>query len=112
MEGARPNCTDRCPSNYYGSPVDRMCEAGGSCPTSPVIYYADDTTNLCVEECPDGYFADSHTGRCLVYCSDDYFGDDSSGVGVCVQDCPEDYYRDEITRRCLRVCPESSYIDQ
>lgn len=105
MDGTRPNCTTRCPNNYYANPNDRKCVAGGSCPTSPQRYFSDDTTNLCVLRCPVNYFADSFTGRCLVYCSTNYFGDDSTGIGICVSECPINYYRDNTTRRCLRVCP-------
>jgi hypothetical protein len=58
-------CTSRCPSNYYGYPIDQTCYAGGSCPTTPVPYYADDTKNLCVITCSNNTFADAN-GRCLI----------------------------------------------
>lgn len=52
MPGSRPNCTYQCPQNYYASPLDRICKVATSCPTTPVRYFADDTTNLCVINCP------------------------------------------------------------
>lgn len=64
-----PLCVTICPANYYASPIDRVCYIGGSCPTTPVRYYADDTTGKCVTSCPSGYFADSTNGRCVIYCS-------------------------------------------
>lgn len=111
MDGTKPNCTARCPTNYYGHPTNRTCMQGGTCPTTSVPFYADDTTNLCVMNCPANYFADTTTGRCLVYCSNNYFGDSSSGVGICVLTCPDTYYRDNVTRKCLRVCPEGQFIN-
>lgn len=89
MSGSTPNCTTRCPNNYYANPVNRVCVVGGTCPTSPGPYFSDDTTNLCVLRCPANYFADIASGRCLVYCSNNYWGDDSSGIGICVQICPD-----------------------
>lgn len=88
MEGTTPNCTARCPNNHYANPTNRKCVAGGTCPSTPIPYFSDDTTNLCVANCPANYFADSTTRRCLVYCSNGTFGDDSSGVGICVLVCP------------------------
>ena len=68
-----PLCVTKCPSNYYAYPIDRVCYEGGSCPTSPVRYFADDTTSLCVNSCPSGYYSDNSTGRCLIYCSSSTF---------------------------------------
>lgn len=48
MQGSSPKCTLRCPSNYYANPVNKICVAGGACPTTPAKYFSDDTTNLCV----------------------------------------------------------------
>ena len=112
MEGSRPNCTERCPQNFYGSPIDKKCKEGNLCPTSPIRYYADDTSNLCVEKCPTGYYSDTTTNRCLVFCSSGYFADDTSGTGRCVQNCPDEYFRDNSTRSCLRKCPKGSYINE
>ena len=97
-----PKCVSRCPDNYYGYPVDRNCKLGGSCPTSPVRYFADETTNLCVVYCPVNTFADNSTGRCLVFCSSNYYADPTTWQ--CVQTCPLDYYRSNITQSCLQKC--------
>ena len=51
MPGTKPNCTSKCPQNYYADPIDRTCKVATDCPTTPVRYYADDTTRTC-EECP------------------------------------------------------------
>ena len=80
-----PLCVTKCPSDYYAYPIDRQCYAGGSCPTSPVRYFADDTTTECVSSCPSGYFADNSTGRCLRYCSSGTYAQHSDGT--CVSTC-------------------------
>ena len=74
-----PLCVTKCPSNYYAYPIDRKCYAGGSCPTTPVAYFADDTTSTCVTTCPSGYFKDTATGRCLIYCSSGSFAFEGTG---------------------------------
>ena len=78
-------CVDRCGANQYAYPIDRQCYTGGSCPTSPVRYYSDDTTNLCVISCPNNYYADNSTGRCLIYCSIGFYA--STQSRTCVSTC-------------------------
>mgnify|MGYP000412752396 CR=1 FL=1 len=91
-----PLCVTKCPSNYYAYPIDRKCYQGGSCPTSPVAYYADDTTSLCVLDCPVGYFSDSTTGRCLIYCSSGFFANEASRA--CLATCPSGYYNYDLLK--------------
>jgi hypothetical protein len=97
-----PYCVIRCPDNYYANPLDKNCKLGGTCPTSPIRYFADDTTNMCVQFCPNNTFADITTGRCLVYCSSTYFADKTTWR--CVQNCPTNYYRSNVTKSCLLIC--------
>ena len=75
MPGTKPNCTSKCPQNYYADPIDRTCKVATDCPTTPVRYYADDTTNLCVTDCPPNYYTDPASSRCVVFCSINYFSD-------------------------------------
>ncbi len=42
-------CVSRCYPNYYAD-LDKVCvNALGGCPTTPVMYYGDDLSNLCVQ---------------------------------------------------------------
>jgi len=104
-----PICVTACPANYYAYPINRLCYVGGSCPTSPVRYFSDDTTGLCVTTCPNGYFADNSTGRCLIYCSSNFFADQSTKT--CVINCPVGYFRSVVTRSCVRSCTVGYYAD-
>ena len=104
-----PLCVTTCPANYYAYPPNRLCYAGGACPTSPVLYYSDDTTALCVTSCPANYFADTTTGRCLIYCSTNYFADQSSRT--CVLNCPSGFFRSLVTRTCVRTCTTGYFAD-
>lgn len=40
-------CVDICYPNYYAN-ESRVCVSATSCPSSPVAYYGDDSTGLCV----------------------------------------------------------------
>jgi hypothetical protein len=40
-------CVDICYPNYYAD-VSRTCVSATSCPSSPVAYFGDDSTGLCV----------------------------------------------------------------
>ena len=51
VSGSHRVCTSRCYANYYAN-LQGVCVAAMSCPATPVPYYGDDTTNLCVTECP------------------------------------------------------------
>jgi hypothetical protein len=104
-----PICVTICPANYYAYPINRRCYSGGSCPTTPVAYFADDTTNLCVLSCPSGYFADTFTGRCLIYCSSGFFA--YAANKSCVSNCPAGEYRSSVTRSCVRNCTTGYYSD-
>lgn len=101
MNTSTPTCLSRCPDNYYQDPISNNCKVGGTCPSSPVKYFADDTTNKCVKTCPNNTFADI-TGRCLIFCSSGYFAD--STTWKCVLDCPFNYYRSNVTKSCLLKC--------
>lgn len=69
-------CVARCYPNYYAD-LNRTCVAAASCPTSPVFYYGDDSTNLCVKNCPAGlgYYAEPATHKCVYFCTLGTFGD-------------------------------------
>jgi hypothetical protein len=41
-------CTSRCYPNYYAN-LQRVCVAAADCPETPVMYYGDDLSNMCVE---------------------------------------------------------------
>lgn len=85
--GSARLCTSRCYPNYYAD-LSKVCVSALSCPSSPVMYYGDDLTNLCVRECPiDGYtFAEDSTQMCVFFCT----------LGT---------FADSISRRCLGTCP-------
>lgn len=48
ISGSERICTERCYPNYYADLSDE-CVTATNCPSSPVLYYGDDSTNLCVE---------------------------------------------------------------
>ena len=49
-------CVDRCYPNTYAD-LDNVCVAATDCPDTPIMYYGDDSNNLCVEDCPNDTFA-------------------------------------------------------
>lgn len=62
-------CTDRCYPNYYAD-IEDICVIATSCPSSPVQFYGDDLTAMCVQECPynSNTFAEETSRKCVHYC--------------------------------------------
>ena len=58
-------CIQVCTAGYYG--YNKICYTG--CPIANPTVYADDSTNLCKQTCPDGTFADPSTKKCENVCS-------------------------------------------
>ena len=63
-------CVRICPNLTYADEDSRECEAGCS-----GDYFADDTTNRCVSECPKypPLFADPANNKCTETCSPDSY---------------------------------------
>lgn len=47
IDGSERTCVDTCYPNYYAD-LNRTCVAASSCPSSPIPYFADDSTGKCV----------------------------------------------------------------
>jgi hypothetical protein len=75
------------------------------------LSFADETTNLCVSDCPYGYFADESTLRCVEKCPEGKFGNNITNY--CVDTCPSTpkYFGDPISRDCVLDCPEGLFAD-
>lgn len=80
-------CVSRCYANYYAD-LDRICVTAQNCPQSPIMYYGDDLSNKCVQECPynSSTFGENSTQKCVFFCSLGTFADDITGK--CVAICP------------------------
>lgn len=105
--GSARLCVSRCYPNYYAG-LDRVCvNALGGCPTTPVMYYGDDLSNLCVQECPynSSTYAEDSTQKCVFFCTLGTFADTISKR--CLAECPRGpprYYGSNISRQCHLKC--------
>lgn len=64
-------CVSQCPStpNLFGHPDGRICVAVTNCYAwNGSVYYADDTTRLCVQKCPLNRWADTSLFKCVPAC--------------------------------------------
>lgn len=110
-------CRYRCPS-AHGQASDSLLYGT----------FGDNTTNTCVQRCPDGSFGDPSiyyrpcvavctansfgdelTNRCVSTCpaSPPFFGDTTSWK--CVKICRNGEWADSSTRRCVGTCPSSGF---
>lgn len=70
------------------------------------MVYADDSTHLCVTDCPDGTYNDKSTKKCVEICpiSENTFADDYTGH--CESICQlAGTFADPSTRKCVPECP-------
>jgi hypothetical protein len=91
-------------------------------PTNLITYFADPTTQTCVQVCPNGYFADGRvcSQTCSVYyaynithtceqnCPMPDFAD--SNLKACVLTCSAGY-ASSISRTCTNSCPAFTFAD-
>lgn len=90
-------------------PVDNRCLP--RCTSDP-MYFAMPRTKLCGPNCFDGLFADNTTGLCVIQCPAPYFGDNSSSsYFTCVQYCPNNQFKLTIGRICVSICPDGLFGD-
>lgn len=74
--------------------------------------FADSKTRLCVYTCPldyglQGTFGDNSTNTCVERCPDGSFGDANTVNRFCVAQCTGGAYADPYTMLCVDVCPAS-----
>ena len=82
---------------------------------SVIEQFKDDSTNWCVEECPEIalMFPQQSTNSCVLACQDvSYFAYFDNRT--CLMDCPEPYFEDRSTSRCVEECPlhEGTFADE
>lgn len=92
------------------------------------MYFAMPTTKLCGPYCTSSLFADNSTGLCVVQCPFPYFGVNTSVSGhfyctqycptgefqltpgrMCVAMCPDGLFGDNLTMSCVSTCPDNYY---
>lgn len=95
-------CIGTCTSGFYG--YNRVCYE--ECPRVSPIVFADNTTHLCVETCPDGTYGDLFSLKCVKICpiSRGTFAD--TGTKRCVGQCPGSQYANPANRKCVSTCPQ------
>lgn len=67
-----------CPNRMYGHPILGECVTKCSAPSTSqqmlaLMYYADDTTNMCTQNCPKGYVGDPTSVSCVTLCPIGWF---------------------------------------
>ena len=98
-----------CTQNYIGETNTHKCVE--VCPIEVPSFHNNDT-NECIEICPSGY-ADNSSMICVAECpsTPDYYGYTHPTKGpLCVYYCPTNYYRYSVTRHCLQNCPAPDYF--
>ena len=107
-------CLSNCTNNQFGDPNSRNCVI--QCPKLAVTgtehYYGDKSTgiNLCITICPSmpRLFGDNTTNLCVSQCPPPLYGD-QQGKRSCVPGCPlvgsvTKYYAQNSSRICVKVC--------
>lgn len=113
----------------YGDPISRYC-IDPCFQNSSVIYFADNSTRMCVLVCPElpDYYGDNNTKQCVSTCPGAdvrdpqgmrrcvnitncsiaplfLYGDHSKDLCVTALNCSDGFYGDNITQKCVSICP-------
>lgn len=100
-------CTDRCP--YLNVSI---FNATASINLTAGRLFADYKTRLCVYTCPDdfglqGTFGDNSTNTCVERCPNGSYGDASTINRFCVSQCTNGGFADSLSMLCVDICPAS-----
>jgi hypothetical protein len=110
--GHNLKCLSICPSGTYGYLPDRICYTVPNRPVSTPIYFADNTTQTWVTECPFSplTYGDRTIKYCISNCYGTYFNDPQTRQ--CETNCQNSsYFADSTTNRCVMVCPSGYYAN-
>lgn len=68
-------------------------------------------TKICGPDCFNGLFADNTTGLCVQICPQPYYGVNSSTYFYCTQYCPPNQFKYDNLTMCVANCPDGFFAD-
>jgi hypothetical protein len=79
VNGTLTICVNKCYPNFYAN-ISKFCVAASACPVTPVKYFGDDSTGMCVVSCPQsaGTYAEVSSSKCVYLCSLGTYADPTS----------------------------------